>query len=137
MNKFFFDTNVLVYSVDKAHGLKHEKAKQMLTRHTKIEGGVISTQVLQEYYAVITGKLKIKPASAKDLIKQLDYEIIDIDFDIILEAIDIQVDYKISFWDGLIVASALSAGCDKLFTEDLNHLQRIRSLTLENPFRMA
>ena len=135
MSKIFFDTNILIYSVDAANKGKHDRARDLLAEYTRINGGVISTQVVQEYYVVMAGKLKIKPHLVKELIKQLDYQIVDVSFDIIIQAIDIQVDYQISFWDSLIVSSAITAGCHKILTEDLNHHQRIRSILIENPFK--
>ena len=136
MPKVFVDTNILVYAID-AHDPQRRKLSQQALRGLgKQDSGVISTQVLQEFYIVATKKLGINPLVAKGMLHGFEtFEIVVIDPALITDAIDCSVLNKISFWDGLIVASAESAKCEKIWTEDLNAGQTIRGMHIENPIK--
>ena len=134
MLKIFIDTNILVYALDKAEPGKQEKARELLRKTESGRLGVISTQVLQEFYIVATRKLKVKPELAKRIISSLsEFETVVINQPIIEKAIDVSVSNKISFWDALIVASAAAARCRVIWTEDLKHGQSINRVKIENP----
>jgi len=134
-SKIFIDTNLLVCALDKADPEKQVKARELLRKIESDCLGVISTQVLQEYYVVATRKLKVKPELMKKIISSLSkYEIVVINQPIIEKAIDISMSNKISFWDALIVASAVAARCRIIWTEDLNQGQSISKIKIENPF---
>lgn len=132
----FLDTNVLVYAVDRADPVKQEMALGLIARHGKDRTGVISTQVLQEFYAAATRKLGIPPLQARQHLR--DFRLFDV-VQVTLEVIDAGVDCSIlnavSFWDGLIVASASAAKCAELLSEDLTDGQVIQGVTVRNPFR--
>jgi len=133
-SKIFIDTNVLVYALDKAEPEKQEKARELLRNTESDRLGVISTQVLQEFYVVATRKLKVKPELTKKILSSLSkFEVVVINQPIIEKAIDISISNKISFWDALIVSSALVARCRIIWTEDLNHGQSINNIIIENP----
>ena len=135
MLKIFIDTNILVYALDKNEPVKQAKARDLLRKTESDRLGVISTQVLQEYYIVATQKLKVRPEMAKKIISSLSkFETVVINQPIIEKAIDISMLNKISFWDALIVASAAAARCRVIWTEDLNHDQIINKVKIENPF---
>ncbi len=135
MLKIFIDTNILVYALDKNEPVKQAKARDLLRKTESDRLGVISTQVLQEYYIVATQKLKVRPEMAKKIISSLSkFETVVINQPIIEKAIDISFLNKISFWDALIVASAAAARCRVIWTEDLNHDQIINKVKIENPF---
>jgi predicted nucleic acid-binding protein len=133
--KIFFDTNVLVYAADKADLKKQERARAVLRDAVDAGTGVLSTQVLQEFYVVATKKLGIDPLVVKELILGFEnMEIVQITPSLIRNAIDASVVNRLSFWDSLIVVSAEAAACDTLLTEDLNSDQTIRGVCVQNPF---
>jgi predicted nucleic acid-binding protein len=96
--------------------------------------GVISTQVLQEFYVASTRKLGTDPLIAKDILRTLErFETVVISPMLIREAVDCSILNHLSFWDALIIVAAESAHCETLWTEDLNHGQIIRGVRIENP----
>ena len=131
----FIDTNVVVYTDDKSARKKQAVALDLIGR-ARLEGwGVVSTQVLQEYFAAATRKLQVPADSARrkvELLGRLDLVIIDL-VDI-LGAIDLQRLHGFGFWDALIVRSAQRAGCSTLFTEDFQTGRVIDGLEIVNPF---
>jgi predicted nucleic acid-binding protein len=135
MSKVFFDTNILVYAAD-----RHDKKKQASSRNLIIESvvrgdGVVSTQVLQEFYVVATKKLGIDPLAAKDILTSFEnLEVVQITTPLIHSAVDVTILNQLSFWDALIVVSAEHAHCEALLTEDLNHDQVIRGVRVQNPY---
>jgi len=135
MSKIFIDTNILIYALDQANHEKQARARNLLKSLQDSKTGVISTQVLQEFYVVATGKLKVDSQLAKKMtISLANFETVTVDLPIIKQAIDICSAGKISFWDALIISSAKSAGCEVILTEDLNHNQLIKGVRIENPF---
>lgn len=138
MSKAFIDTNILVYSMDKSEPAKMTRCRSLLKELKKDVSGVISTQVLQEFYVAATKKLNAAPLAVKDIIHTFEnFEIVTISPEIIKEAIDCSILSTISFWDGLIVVAAEYAKCDRLWTEDLNHGQVIRGVKITNPFHSS
>jgi predicted nucleic acid-binding protein len=134
MSKVFVDTNILVYSMDKHDLQKMKKSRSILKKLKKDMHGVLSTQVLQEFYVAATQKLKADPIMVKDIIRSFEnFEIITITPAIIENAIDCSILNMISFWDALIVSAAESAKCSQLWTEDLNTGQIIRGVKVVNP----
>ena len=137
MSRIFLDTNFLVYSHDNGSPLKRDRARELLVRleQTPANVTVISTQVLQELYNILTRKLKDSPAQAKEkLLELIEVEIVGISRAIVLAAADLHASDAISFWDALIVAAAKSAGCDELWTEDLQDGRSFGALKVRNPF---
>lgn len=135
MPRHFLDTNVLVYTDDR--GDKHRaRAAIAVIEQAIVSGeGVISTQVLQEYYAVTTRKLGTDPGIARrkvELYARMD--VIQVDVSLIVAAIDLQRLHGLSFWDALILSAASRGGCTALITEDLQAGQALAGITIENPF---
>lgn len=134
MSKAFFDTTTLVYCIDEDEPRKRDVARDLL-RGYRHGGAVLSTQVLQEFYVIATSKGKATPSEAEAFMAGLVHmEIVVVDVERIREAIVIQRENTISFWDALIVAAAQRAGCPVIWTEDMNHGQSIRGIRIENPF---
>jgi predicted nucleic acid-binding protein len=136
-DKVFIDTNVLVYANDKTEKNKHEQAKQILVNGIVDENIALSAQVLSEFYVTVTRKIQVKlpeNIAKKEILLMRVFEIVDIDFHLIIQAVDISNKNGLSFWDSLIVAAALKAKCNVLYSEDLNHNHRIDSVTIINPF---
>lgn len=134
----FFDTNIVVYAYDVSESQKHEKAAKLLREHL-IEGGAyISTQVLQEFFSVVTRKAKIRMEAkeALDRLRKLTaLPTVEVSQEMVLEAASESVDHKINFWDALILESALHAGCGTVLSEDMQHGFVYReTVTVENPF---
>lgn len=132
----FLDTNVLVYADDLDAGTKREKARGLLDEALASGEGVVSTQVLQEFFVISTGKLGVEPALARRKIELLaEMDLVRVDLDLILAAIDLSRLHSFSFWDALIVRAAAAAGCGLLLSEDLQHGQVVDGVRIENPFR--
>ena len=120
----FFDTNILVYSVDEADPQKREIALSLIAKHAIAKDAEISAQVLQEFYAASTRLLGINPIEARQLVKDFQmFELVQVTPGIIDEAIDRSILDQISFWDGLILSAAKLSRCEKLYSEDINHGQ--------------
>ena len=136
-DKVFVDTNILVYAYDASAGPRQLGARQIVADLWNSGLGVLSTQVLQEFFVTVTQKLP-KPLDlprAREIVSDLlKWETITIDGDTILDAIDIHRDQGISFWDSLIIAAAGSAGCTLLYSEDLSSGRVIGRVTIQNPF---
>lgn len=136
-DKIFLDTNILAYAHDSQAGLKQKKATEWIERAWQEKSGVLSLQVLQELYVILTGKLKehLPLKVAKEILEQYGYwEIVPLEVENVLDAIDIHQKYRISFWDALIVQAALIGDCSTLLSEDLQHGQKIKGLLIQNPF---
>ena len=136
MSKVFLDTNILVYSLDQSDAGKREKCRGLIKGLIGEHSGVISTQVMQEFYVAATAKLGADPLLIKDILRSLErFETVVVSPMLIKEAIDCAIINRLSFWDALIVVSAESARCETLWTEDLNHGQVIRGVRIENPLK--
>ena len=135
MSKVFIDANILVYCLDQSNAEKMDRCRNLI-REVITEGrGVISTQVIQEFYVAATKKLGAEPLLVKDIITSLErFETVVVTPAVIKEAIDCAIIHRLSFWDSLIIAAADSAKCDILWTEDLNDGQIVRSVRIINPF---
>lgn len=132
----FVDTNVWVYAVDAADPAKRERALEA-TAPTTGRDLVVSTQVLSEFYAVITRKLAV-PVSGEDaeaMVRQLSaLPVVAIDAAIVVSAVAASRSWQISIWDALILRSAEVAGCRRVLTEDLADGATYGSVVVENPF---
>jgi len=135
----FFDTNVLVYLFDTSVPRKKSLAQELLKQAVGEGVALLSTQVLQEFFVVVTRKLSV-PLSHEDAgraVRDLAVlPVVEVDAQMILATIARIRRDQLSFWDGLIVQAALQGGATVLYTEDLSHGQVIESLTIENPFRI-
>jgi len=133
----FVDTNVLVYAEDRDAGQKHELARDLLIELWNDGSGVLSVQVLQEYYVTVTRKLRktMRPAQALEAVRQyLTWRLVENTGELLVAAIELQRAAKLSFWDAMIVQAAIEAGCERLYSEDLTAGQRFGSLVVVNPF---
>ncbi len=135
MARAFLDTSVLVYADDVDAGSKRAKAQALVVAALANGDAVISTQVLQEYFAVATRKLAVPAEVAQKKVEVLSALVaVTIDADHIVESIKLHRLYNLSFWDALIVHAARRAGCDRLMTEDLQAGQRIEGVEIVDPF---
>ena len=132
----FVDTNILVYANDvRGDRAKHLLAGDLVRRIMADRSGFISLQVLQEYYAIATRKLKIPPEVARERMTfYMTLDVVLLQPHDLLAAVDISRLYQLSIWDGLILRAALISGCRKLYSEDLQHGFRLEQLKVVNPF---
>ena len=135
--KAFVDTNVLVYAYDRAAGAKRDLARALLEALWNEGRGVLSTQVLQEFYVNI--RRKTRPPVSQEVARAVvaDYLVWDPivnDGATVLEAIDVGHRYQLSLWDALIVVAARKGDASVLYSEDLNHGQAFGSVRVLNPF---
>lgn len=130
----FIDTNILIYSIDDANAEKQKTSKSIISKLSE-NGGIISTQVLQEFYNIATKKLGVSKQDAKLLLKYLSecFVVHKNTVNDILHAVEISIKTQFSFWDSLIIAAAISEDCTILYTEDLNNGQLVEGIILKNP----
>ncbi len=136
--KVFVDTNILIYAYDTSAGDKHVKSRKILLDLWDSGLGVLSTQVLQEFFVTVTRKIPIPmgASQARDIVSGLlQWEVVTNDGETVLDAIDLHKSSGHSFWDSLIIAAAWSAGCTTLLSEDLTSGGTIGSIHVENPFK--
>ncbi|HEX3713999.1 MAG TPA: PIN domain-containing protein [Trebonia sp.] len=134
------DTNILVYAHDTSAGDKHERARALLEELWLSRNGCLSVQILQEFFVDVTRKIP-KPldiAAAKEIIADLSRWNVHVPAaDDVLGAIGLHQRSSISFWDAMMVRSAVEMGCGVIYSEDLNHGQLYDGARVENPFRAA
>jgi predicted nucleic acid-binding protein len=136
-DKAFVDTNILIYAYDVDAGAKHATAADVLRRLWHDGYGVLSTQVLQEFYVNATAKIPkpITPGEARAVISRyLAWPVEANTADAVISASEIQERHRLSFWDALIIVAAVKAGAVTLLSEDLNHGQVIEGVKIVNPF---
>ena len=134
--KLFLDANILVYAQDQDSPVRRRRSREVIAALAQSGTGVISTQVLQEFYVTVTRKRGVAPLAAKRVLQTFKiFEIVQASPDLIERAIDCSVLNTISFWDALIVAAAASSGCAIVYSEDLNPGQTIQGVRVENPMR--
>jgi len=138
-DKTFVDTNILVYAHDLDAKAKHAIAKRILRELWSGRSGVLSTQVLQEFYVTVTRKISspLKKDAARGLVNSYAIWCIGTTVEEISMAFRIEDEARISFWDALILAAARKAGAVRILSEDLNFGQRIAGIGIENPFVRA
>lgn len=135
--KTFVDTNILVYAYDRGAGDKHAQARRTIGQLWKEGSGVLSTQVLQEFYVNVRRKAQrpLSIRSARSLVADyMAWDPVVNDGTSILEAMDAERRYKISFWDALIIIAAQRSEADVILSEDFSHGQKYGSVRVLNPF---
>lgn len=133
----FVDTNVLVYRFDHDEPAKRDQARQILDSEGREGRLVLSTQVLQEFYVSVTRKLArpLPESDALEAVRHLTaFPIVQVDSDLITDAIVLSRDHRISFWDALILHAAARGGCTEVLTEDLQNGWTVLDLEVVNPF---
>jgi len=135
----FVDTNVLVYAHDLSAAAKHQAARALIQELWESGNGCVSVQVLQEFYVNVTRKVPkpLESQTAAHIVADLArWTVHAPDVEDVLEAIAIQRRHQISFWDAMIVASAVQLGCDVVWSEDLNAGQVYEGVRVVSPFVM-
>jgi predicted nucleic acid-binding protein len=133
----FLDTNILLYAHDLSAGSKHEISKHLVEELWQTGVGCVSLQVLQEFYVNVTRKIPrpLEHNLARQLVADISQWRLHVpDVDDVLQAIDLQNSYQLSFWDAMVLHSAARLGCNKLYSEDLSHGQIYGDVRVINPF---
>ena len=131
----FFDTNILIYTDDKSAPAKRKTAINLVATHREAGTGVVSLQVLQEYFVAATRKLRVDPQIARRKVELLsEFDVAAPEVADILAAIDLHRLHGLSFWDALIVRSAKQSGCGVILSEDMQHGRQIDGMRIVNPF---
>jgi len=136
--KYFVDTNIFVYANDPSDKIKQRIAQDLILTGIRKELIIVSAQVLSEFYVTITKKIEktLSPEAALTQIKLLNHlQIVEIDYDLLVQAIHISQRNNISYWDALIISAAVKVKVKVLYSEDLNHGQIIENVQIINPFR--
>jgi predicted nucleic acid-binding protein len=135
-DKFFVDTNILIYAHDTSAGLKHQRARALVEDLWNSGRGVLSTQVLQELCVNLRRKVS-PPLPIEDvrllILDYLAWEIVTNSPESILQALNIEERYQTSFWDALIIQAAENSGAAVLYSEDLSPGQRYGETQVVNP----
>ena len=136
--KAFLDSNVLAYAQDKDSPDKRKISRKLIEELGRSGNGVISTQVMQEFYVAATRKLAVDALAAKNVLKTFSvFEIVQVTPELIQDAVDCSILNVLSFWDALVLVAASAAGCSTLYTEDMNAGQTVLGLKLQNPFKQS
>jgi predicted nucleic acid-binding protein len=133
----FIDTNVLVYAHDRSESRRQPIAQALLDDLWRTRSGVISTQVLQEFYVVTTRKFDppMRRSAAREIVAVYgEWPTVQVDVTLILAASKLEERHGFSFWDALVVEAARRGGAARLLTEDLQTGRRIGGVSIENPF---
>ena len=132
----FIDTNILIYLFDETAAAKRQRAESLVRQSLERGTGCISYQVVQETMNVVVRKLGATPEEARQLLDDVLIPLWQVNPtpSLYRRGLLIQTRYGLSFYDALIVAAALEAGCSRLYSEDMQHGQQIQQLTIQNPF---
>ena len=139
-DKHFVDTNILLYGHDRSAGAKHDRARALLEHLWTTRSGVLSTQVLQEFCVNVRRKSAnpLSVAETRETIADyLSWEVVVNTPAGVLEAIDLEGRYEISFWDALIIHAAQTAGATILYSEDLSNGQMYGTVRVVNPLTIS
>ncbi|HKW62945.1 MAG TPA: PIN domain-containing protein [Candidatus Acidoferrum sp.] len=136
--KVFVDTNILVYAHDLTQGTKHERAQALVQTLWESGDGIVSTQVLQELCINLRRK-STRPASLNETRKLIEdyskWHIVVNTAESVLQALDFESRYQISFWDALIIQAATSCEADIVYSEDLSDGQTYGAVRVVNPLK--
>jgi predicted nucleic acid-binding protein len=131
----FFDTNILIYADDTSAPVKQRRALELVAEHRRAGTGVVSMQVLQEYFVTATRKLGVEVRVTRRKVELLaEFDVAVPDIGDILAAIDLHRLHQLSFWDALVLRSAKQAGCSVLLSEDFQASREIDGVRIVNPF---
>ena len=131
----FVDTNILVYAYDTRAHEKHKRAKSLIDELWIHRNGVLSTQVINEFAWVLIRKFKLAENDVIAVLEPLlEWEIGLMTSDILITGLRLKMKHKFSFWDSLIIQTALTSKCEILYSEDSSHGMKIQDLQMINPF---
>jgi predicted nucleic acid-binding protein len=136
--RFFLDTNIFVYSFDRSAAAKAQRAAQLIREALTTQKGVVSYEVVQEFFNVALGRFAqpMKAADAGQYLSTVFRPLLAVHSSqaLFAEALHLHAQSGLSWYDALIVSAAIQARCELLYTEDLKHGQRFGGLQVRNPF---
>ncbi len=138
--RYFVDTNILMYAHDASAGAKHERAKALVEQLWRDRTGAVSTQVLQELVVNLRRKAgrPLDGKATRELVADyLTWQVVVNGGESILDALDIEARFQISFWDALVVQAAQASGAEVLYSEDLSDGQTYGAVRVVNPLRAS
>ena len=131
----FVDTNILIYAHDARDPRKQACARELIRRLMRERRGVLSLQILQEFFAAATRKLGMSSEDARRRIVQYSrFDVVTLGVADMVAAIDLHRLHRLSIWDALVVRAALNGACTTLHTEDMQSGYLVEALTFRNPF---
>ena len=131
----FLDTNILIYAIDDREPDRQKIALQLIDALAQSRKGVLSTQVLLELNANLTGKFKLnRHTAAMMTAAYADWIVIESDLALVLRAIARSTEQNYAIWDAMIIEAAIRAGATTLYSEDMQHGRRFGGLLMVNPF---
>jgi predicted nucleic acid-binding protein len=137
--KFFLDTNVFVYSLDATAPAKARRANELIREGIETRNGIVSYQVVQEFFSVAFRRFArpLSPFAAEEFLSTAFRPLLAVHSSpaLFVSALQLHQQLRLSWYDSLIVAAAQQAECEVLYSEDMQHGQRLRDLRIENPFR--
>jgi predicted nucleic acid-binding protein len=132
----FVDTNVILYAWDADAELRHELSVALLARLAANKSGVLSIQVLMEFYVNATRKFRMSSHEAEAVLNDFaDWRLHRPDYSSVIAAVHLQRRYKLAWYDAMILNSALESDCSILWTEDFSDGQRFGDLVIRNPYK--
>ena len=136
-DKVFFDTNILVYAHDSASPKKQATSRALLFHSLREGTGVISPQVLSEFFVTVTQKVAqplTEERARKEIVLLSTIASIDLDATLVIRAIEMKKRWQLSYWDALILAAAERADCNVVYSEDLSDGQTYGQVRVINPY---
>ena len=132
----FLDTNIFVYMLDGSDDFKRQRAEELVQRSLSRGTGCISYQVVQETLNVAIRKLGFADEDSRTLLAHILAPLWTVypSADLYERGLEVRARYRFGFYDSIIIAGAIESGCTRLYSEDLQHGQRVESLTIQNPF---
>jgi len=133
-----FDTNILIYSIDLSEKDKHAISKRIVGVCSDL-GGPIALQCLNEFFRAVTRKSLLSSTDAARVVNESleAFRVVAVNEADLIEAIEIHREHRFQFFDCLILATALRAGCTILFSEDFQHNYTVDGITIVNPFKLS
>jgi predicted nucleic acid-binding protein len=136
-DRYFLDTNILVYANDESDPAKRSSASRLIVDGLRSGRAVISSQVLGEFWVTVTMKIKVPlllETAEAEIERFRSLHVVSIDADLVLFALEKHKRFRISYWDALILASAEISGCETVYSEDLGTGQVYGNVRVVNPF---
>jgi predicted nucleic acid-binding protein len=136
--RYFLDTNVLVYANDSSDPDRRKVAAQLVGDGIRTGRAVVSSQILSEFWVTVTQKIRVplgRDAAEAQIERFAAMTVVPIEYGGVRAAVHFQRRYDISYWDALVIAAAHMGRCPRLYTQDLNHGQHYGELVAVNPFK--
>jgi len=135
--RYFLDTNILVYAHDASESVKQSKSQDLIYTAVRSRDGVISPQVLSEFFVTVTRKISNplpEDQARKAVVLLSPLCTVDLDATLVLQALNVRVRWGVNYWDAMILAAAGRGGCPVLYSEDLSNGQHYGDVRVVNPY---